>query len=309
MSSLLHLALTQGDPDGIGPEILVKSLVACAADFATAPVVTPIVLGERDLLVATAERLSLPLDAQLAPAPESGRAATLWALEEACRRANDGRVHGIVTAPIHKADLEKLGFAFPGHTEFLADRLGAGTPTMMLAGDSLRVALVTTHLRLSEVPAAVTFDSVAATLRRVDHGLRTWFGIDAPRIGVLGLNPHAGEDGLFGSEEQEHIAPAVAACRAAGINCEGPLAGDGTFAPHARRRFDGIVAMYHDQGLAALKAVEGGRAVNLTLGLPVPRTSPDHGTARDLVGTGRADPASMIAAIRLALRAVRSTPP
>jgi 4-hydroxythreonine-4-phosphate dehydrogenase len=144
---------------------------------------------------------------------------------------------------------------------------------------------------------------VADTIRRVHDGLLRWFGIAAPRIGVLGLNPHAGEGGLFGTEDRDRIAPAVATCRLEGIACEGPLPGDGTFAPRTRARFDAIVAMFHDQGLAPLKAVEGGRAVNLTLGLPVPRTSPDHGTARDIAGRGIADPGSMEAAIRLACRA------
>jgi 4-hydroxythreonine-4-phosphate dehydrogenase len=173
---------------------------------------------------------------------------------------------------------------------------------MLLAGETLRVALVTTHLRLADVPRAVTRERVEATIRRVHEGLRRGWEIERPRIAVLGLNPHAGESGLFGTEDAERIAPAVAACRASGIDCSGPLPGDGTFAPRARITFDAFVAMYHDQGLSALKAVEGGSAVNVTLGLPVPRTSPDHGTARDIAGRGVADAGSMAAAIRLAAR-------
>jgi 4-hydroxythreonine-4-phosphate dehydrogenase len=225
----------------------------------------------------------------------------LWALEEACRRANAGDVHAIVTAPIHKADLTRQGFTFPGQTEFLGARLGNVETTMLLAGETLRVALVTTHLRLLDVPAAVTTARVAATIRRTHAGLREAYGIARPRLAVLGLNPHAGEEGLFGPEDDAVIRPAVAACAAEGIDCRGPLPGDGTFAPRARSAFDSFVAMYHDQGLAALKAVEGGSAVNVTLGLPVPRTSPDHGTARDIAGRGVADAGSMATAIRLAI--------
>lgn len=300
MSTPVRLIVTQGDPEGVGPEVLVRALSAGAAGDARV-----IVLGEAALLRATARALGLPLHADVRDAPTGGRAATLWALEEACRLVLAGEADAICTAPIHKADLERLGFAFSGHTEFLAERLGAGTPTMMLAGESLRVALVTTHVPLSRLPERVTRELVEDTIRRVHVGLSRWFAIAAPRIGVLGLNPHAGEGGLFGHEDAERIAPAVAACRAEGIACEGPLPGDGAFAPRTRARFDAIVAMYHDQGLAPLKAVEGGRAVNLTLGLPVPRTSPDHGTARDIAGRWIADPGSMEAAVRLACRAAR----
>jgi len=161
---------------------------------------------------------------------------------------------------------------------------------------------VTTHLRLADVPRAVTRRAVEATVRRTHEGLVRGFRIERPRIAVLGLNPHAGEEGLFGPEDAAVVAPAVEACRSDGLDCVGPLAGDGTFAPRTRARFDAVVAMYHDQGLSALKAVEGGAAVNLTLGLPVPRTSPDHGTARDIAGRGVADAGSMEAALRLAVR-------
>lgn len=292
-----RLVVTQGDPAGIGPEILVKALAAGAADGA---VVT--VLGERARLTETARSLGLPLRHAVIDAPSAGPHSALWALEEACRIANAGGADAIVTAPIHKADLVRCGFRHPGQTEFLGDRLGAAGTTMLLAGDSLRVALVTTHLRLLDVPAAVTHERVEATITRLHKALVAGYGIPAPRIGVLGLNPHAGEEGLFGPEDDAVIRPAVETCRARGIDASGPLPGDGTFAPRSRARFDGIVAMYHDQGLAGLKAVEGGGAVNVTLGLPVPRTSPDHGTARDIAGRGIADAGSMAAAIRLAVR-------
>ena len=295
-----HLVVTQGDPRGIGPEVALKELAAGAADGATVTV-----LGERELLERTARELGLPVPADIVDSPQKGDASALWALEEACRRANAGAADAIVSAPIHKAALTAVGFAFPGQTEFLGARLGNVETTMLLAGDTLRVALVTTHLRLADVPRAVTKPRVVATIRRLHAGLRDGWGIGRPRIAVLGLNPHAGESGLFGPEDAETIAPAVAACRAEGIDCSGPLPGDGTFAPRARSAFDGFVAMYHDQGLAALKAVEGGAAVNVTLGLPMPRTSPDHGTARDIAGRGVADPQSMAAALRLAVRLAR----
>ena len=297
-----RLAVTQGDPRGIGPEVTLKALAAGAAGDADV-----VVLGERELFAETARRLGVAMPARVVDAPRRGDVSALWALEEACRLANAGDVDAIVTAPIHKAALTAVGFAFPGQTEFLGARLGGVETTMLLAGETLRVALVTTHLRLADVPRAVTRARVEATIRRLDAGLRDGWGIARPRIAVLGLNPHAGESGLFGPEDAETIAPAVEACRAAGVDCRGPLPGDGTFAPRARAAFDGFVAMYHDQGLAALKAVDGGDAVNVTLGLPVPRTSPDHGTARDIAGKGVADAGSMSAALRLAVRLAATT--
>ncbi len=293
-----RLVVTQGDPLGIGPEVLVRALANDAAGGADVTV-----LGDQELIADTAVTLGLPVPARIEPAPESGPPSALWALEEACRRANDGRADGIVTAPVTKHDLVRQGFEFPGQTEFLGARLNAPQPTMMLAGDELRVALVTTHMPLRDVPAAVTDDAIVRAVRHTHRGLCDWFGIEAPRIAVLGLNPHAGEDGVLGHEDAETIAPAIARCRAEGIDCEGPLAGDGAFAPRTRRRFDAHVAMFHDQGLAALKALCGGSAVNLTLGLPVPRTSPDHGSARDIAGRGLADAGSMEAALRLAVSA------
>jgi len=296
-----RLAVTQGDPRGIGPEVILKALASLGASEADV-----LVLGERALFADAARRLGVEPPSRVEDAPQKGDVSALWALEEACRLANAGHVDAIVTAPIHKAALVAVGFEFPGQTEFLGARLGGVETTMLLAGETLRVALVTTHLRLADVPRAVTRPAVEATIRRLDAGLRAGWGIARPRIAVLGLNPHAGESGLFGPEDAETIAPAVLACRAAGVDCAGPLPGDGTFAPRARAAFDGFVAMYHDQGLAALKAVEGGAAVNVTLGLPVPRTSPDHGTARDIAGKGVADAGSMLAALRLAVRLARN---
>ena len=298
-----RLAVTIGDPHGIGPEILLRALAA-----GTAADARPIVLGDADALARAAADLGLPLPEDVRGAPTAGASAALWALEEACRLSLSGEADAIVTAPVTKSDLAALSPGFRGQTEFLGARLGVPQPTMMLAGASLRVALVTTHLPLREVPDAVTTAAVERAIRRTHAGLTSWFGIAPPRIAVLGLNPHAGEGGLLGGEDEESIAPAVAACRADGIDCHGPLPGDGTFAPRSRQAFDAFVAAYHDQGLAALKAVDGGHAVNLSLGLPVPRTSPDHGSARDIAGRGIADPGSMSAALRLAVRAATRNP-
>lgn len=296
------LAVTLGDPIGIGAEIVAKALAAGSAGDARL-----VFLGDENALAEIARDVPLTAKHETRVAPTPGAAAALWALEEACRLVNAHTANAIVTAPVTKADIAALSPGFRGQTEFLGARLGVPRPTMMLAGDSLRVALVTTHLSLRDVPAAVTQEAVERAVRRTHVGLTNWYGIDAPRIGVLGLNPHAGEDGLLGHEDAQEIAPAVETCRAEGIDCSGPLPGDGTFAPRKRGRFDAIVAAYHDQGLAALKAVHGGSAVNLSLGLPVPRTSPDHGSARDIAGRGIADPGSMIAAFRLAVSAVSRT--
>jgi 4-hydroxythreonine-4-phosphate dehydrogenase len=297
MTQPLRIAITQGDPLGIGPEVLVKALATGAAGDAH-----PIVLGERTVLGATVRALGVPLTAEVRPSPVAGTASALWALEEACRLANAGQADAIVTAPIHKADLTRAGFRHPGQTEFLGDRLGGVETTMLLAGAHVRVALVTTHLRLRDVPDAVTGPRVEATIRRLHAALVQGWHFPRPRIAVLGLNPHAGEEGLFGPEDDAVIRPAVARCAADGIDARGPLAGDGTFALRTRADYHGIVAMYHDQGLAGLKAAEGGTAVNITLGLPVPRTSPDHGTARDIAHMHIADATSMGEAIRLAAR-------
>ncbi len=293
------LAVTLGDPLGIGAEIVVKALLQDAAAGAEI-----VLLGDSDALDRAVRAEGGTLSCEVRPAPEPGAAAALWALEEACAMVRAGRADAIVTAPVTKADIAALSPGFRGQTEFLGGLLGVPRPTMMLAGNHLRVALVTTHLPLRDVPDAVTRTAVERAIRRTHAGLIAWYGIAAPRIAVLGLNPHAGEGGLLGHEDLDEIAPAIAACRDDGIDCVGPLPGDGTFAPRKRREFDAFVAAYHDQGLAALKAVEGGRAVNLSLGLRVPRTSPDHGSARDIAGRGTADPSSMIAAFRLATKAL-----
>jgi 4-hydroxythreonine-4-phosphate dehydrogenase len=211
----------------------------------------------------------------------------------------------MVTAPVHKAAINAAGVAFTGHTEYLAEKTGTPRVVMMLVGGGLRVALATTHLPLSQVPAAITRDGLTATLRVLHVSLKTGFGIAAPRILVAGLNPHAGEGGYLGREEIEVITPAVDALRAEGMQLTGPLPADTLFTPQHLEHADCALAMYHDQGLAVLKYASFGQGVNVTLGLPIIRTSVDHGTALDVAGMGSADPGSLIAAVNLAIELAR----
>ena len=224
---------------------------------------------------------------------------------EVLDRAIDGCLSGefdaMVTAPVQKSVINDAGVVFTGHTEYLAERARATHVVMMLVGGGLRVALATTHLALAEVPRAVTRELLVKTLRVVDADLKKRFRIPRPRILVAGLNPHSGESGHFGTEDREVIAPAVADARAAGIDAQGPLPADTIFVPARVQQADCVLAMYHDQGLPVLKYASFGRGVNVTLGLPFVRTSVDHGTALDIAGTGRADPGSLIEAVKLAI--------
>jgi 4-hydroxythreonine-4-phosphate dehydrogenase len=224
----------------------------------------------------------------------------LEALSEGVRACLDGRFDALVTAPVHKGIINDAGFAFTGHTEFIAGLTG-GYPVMMLATEGLRVALATTHLPLKEVSAAITPHRLESVLRVLHGDLAARFGIAAPRILVCGLNPHAGEGGHLGREEIEVIAPVLAALRGEGMDLAGPLPADTAFLPRLLERADAVLAMYHDQGLPVLKHKGFGRAVNITLGLPLVRTSVDHGTALDLAGTGRVDTGSLEAAIHAAI--------
>jgi 4-hydroxythreonine-4-phosphate dehydrogenase len=228
------------------------------------------------------------------------------AVEAAVKLALSGEVDAIVTAPAHKHALHLAGFAYPGHTEWLAHLAGDVDVAMMLTAERapgdpqslpLRVVLVTTHVPFRDVPALLTLDRVVRTGRTVDQALRKWWGIERPRIAVCAVNPHAGESGLFGDEEERVLRPAAEALGAAG-----PLPADTVFVRAMRGEFDAVLAPYHDVGMTAIKVAAFGRAVNVTLGLPFPRTSPDHGTALDIAGTGKADPSSMRAAIELAAK-------
>jgi len=232
------------------------------------------------------------------PDPANAR-ALLDGLRHAVDGCLQGRYRALVTAPLHKAVINDAGIPFSGHTEFLAACCGAPLPVMMLAAADLRVALATTHLPLRDVPDAITVDRLRDVLRILLHDLRNRFGIDAPEVVVCGLNPHAGEGGHLGWEDAEIIAPVVAEFAARGERVRGPLPADTAFTPACGRK-DAVLAMYHDQGLPVLKYAGFGAAVNITLGLPIVRTSVDHGTAFDLAGTGRADPGSLVAAVEMA---------
>ncbi len=301
------VAVTLGDPTGIGPEIVMRALQDPArADHA-------IVVGDPDTVTDTARRLGLrppphieAVSRNTSAAFEPGRpsAASGDSAFRAVVRATEllatGRAAAIATAPLSKLWMQSAGHDFPGHTELLANLAGGVPVRMMLASPRLRVVLVTIHVPLRVAIDSLSHESITQTLRIAEAGLRT-FGIERPRLAVAGLNPHAGESGLFGREEIEIVAPAVEAARALGIDAEGPLPPDTVFMTAATsRRYDAVVALYHDQGLIPVKLDGLDQAVNITLGLPYVRTSPDHGTAFDIAGRGVADPRSMIAAIDIA---------
>jgi 4-hydroxythreonine-4-phosphate dehydrogenase len=304
-----RLALTLGDPAGIGPEIVLRALAAPAL-----PAADIVVYGPRSALEERARRFGLPgpeksgcrivdvaLDGE-APlgrvSAAAGRAAAAAVLRAAAD-ARSGCVDGVVTAPLNKESLHAAGHPWPGHTEMLADAAGARDVAMLFVGGGLRVALLTIHRSLRSVPEAVTRPEVERVVRLVHRELPR-FGTRSRRIGLCGLNPHAGEGGLFGREEIEVLAPAVSALRREGVDVVGPLPADSLFVRAQRGEFDAVVANYHDQGLVPVKLAGFGHAVNVTLGLPFVRTSVDHGTGFDIVAEGRADASSLLEALRLA---------
>lgn len=303
----LPIAVTMGDPAGVGPEVLLR---ACAdpalAGIPLLPIASP------PLLRRVAERLGLAMPAEVldpdpgfaAAAVEPGRiAAANGAVAGACIELAiagciGGRFAAMATAPIHKQAIKAAGIPFPGHTEWLAARTGVADETMMLYHDGMAVALVTVHQALASVPAALDPPRIVRVGRQLADALRRLRGRE-PRLAVLGFNPHAGEGGLFGDEEAR-ILPAVGELQRLGIRADGPLPPDTAFTPAARARYDGWVCMYHDQGLIPFKAFAFDRGVNVTLGLPIVRTSVDHGTAFDIAWRGTAEHTSMVEAIRLA---------
>ncbi|HRQ78520.1 MAG TPA: 4-hydroxythreonine-4-phosphate dehydrogenase PdxA [Gemmatimonadaceae bacterium] len=295
--TLPTLAVTLGDPRGIGPEIVRAAL----ATPEVAGAARCIVVGPTGAGVAVEESVGAwhgrpgPSTPELAAT--AGKLAAL-AIERAVDLVRTGAVQGIVTAPIDKSALAAAGYADPGHTEML-ERLTGHPTAMMLASDRLRVVLATTHIALRDVPQAVTQAAIvrAATLTR--EGLRDWFGIPHPRLALCALNPHGGDGGRFGDEDQRVLAPAA---REAGLS--GPHPADTVFVRAMRGEFDAVIAPYHDVGMTAIKVASFGSGVNVTLGLPFPRTSPDHGTALDIAGTGQADAAAMCHAIRVAAQIV-----
>jgi len=301
------LVLTPGDPHGIGPEVAVRALVAAPpqrrvvllGDRAALERVRPPGLGVQWCTSADqALRCSHAISAfDPGDSPDPVEVASVALAVEACLA---GSAAALVTGPIHKARLAARGFPHPGHTELLGALCGIDHPVMAFVGGRLRVALVTVHLPLAQVAQAISAERVERVIRTAERGLREQFGVVRPRLLVCGLNPHAGDGGLLGREEIVSIAPAIARCVQSGLSVEGPVSAEAAFRRALAEPFDMVVAMYHDQGLAPLKLIDFGQSVNVTLGLPIVRTSVDHGTADDLVGTGRADPASMIAALRVA---------
>jgi 4-hydroxythreonine-4-phosphate dehydrogenase len=284
-----RIAITVGDPAGIGPEIAARA----AVDPRVLAACEPIVYGP-------------PASPSFTPGVLSGDAgrAAHDVIVRAVGDAQRGAVQAIATAPVNKEAFRLAGLPWHGHTDLLAHLTDAAHVAMMFDSEALRVVLATVHLPLAEVPRALTAASLEATIGLTARELPR-FGVARPRIAVAGLNPHAGEHGLFGCEEQTVIAPAIAACRARGIDVSGPFPGDTIFVRARRGEFDVVVACYHDQGLIPVKLVAFGQAVNVTLGLPIVRTSVDHGTAFDIAGKGVADPQSMIAAVLLAARLAR----
>jgi 4-hydroxythreonine-4-phosphate dehydrogenase len=317
-----RIVITSGEPAGIGPD-------ACVVLAQTGWDADLVVAADAGLLAAAAHALGLPLtieryDPSQSPAahragvlkvlhvptarpviagqPDARNAAyVIGMLDRACDGCMNGEFAAMVTAPVQKSTLLDAGYAFTGHTEYLADRTRSALPVMMLLTGGLRVALVTTHLALADVPRAITRERLRTTLRIVNFGLERHFSLGKPRIAVLGLNPHAGEAGHLGREEVDVIQPVIQELQAEGLDLQGPVPADTAFTPHFLQTADVIVAMYHDQGLPVIKHVGFGNAVNMTLGLPILRTSVDHGTALSLARTGKADVGSLRAALALAV--------
>lgn len=323
------VAITMGDGAGIGPEVILKSLVRedLCQGFA------PLVLGDAPLMERLAKALGLDIcikfcaagsypDSQkgelamldwarpalksLAPGrpdPAAARAAFNY-IKKAVSLAHASLVDAIVTAPVNKKVMNEAGIDFPGHTEIIASLTGSEEFAMMLAWGHLRVAIATAHIPLKEVPYLLSSRKIESTIKLTHHFL-CWCGIDRPRIAVAALNPHCGEGGLVGLEEKEIISPAIELAQAAGCNAEGPLPADSLFASAAAGRYDAVVAMYHDQGMMPVKLLSAGKAVNITLGIPIIRTSPDHGTAYDIAGRNCADESSMVEALKMAAHLAR----
>ena len=314
-----------GDPAGIGPEIIVKAL-SMEEPFQACQ---PFVFGDREVLSKTIEMLGLTTTVEVfekipeegylpqriflsplsqlevdsfrfgKPDTKCGEAMVKY-VEEAVKWVRSGKLDAITTCPINKKAINAAGHPFSGHTELLAHLVKANSVAMMFLGSRWKIVLVTTHLPLKEVSQYITFDRILSTIRMTDEGLRKYFGMTHPRIAVLGLNPHCGEDGLLGEEEKMEIIPAIAEARSQGMDVEGPFPADSFFNFTRRTPFDAVISMYHDQGLIPVKMVDFEEAVNLTLGLPFIRTSVGHGTAYDIAGKGLANPTNLIKALLMA---------
>ena len=328
MNNLPIIAITMGDPSGIGPEITIKALQAPDV----AKICIPLIIGDRLALeralavcdstlkireiAAAGEARTVPegtvpllavsrlsdTDMEYGNPSEAAGNAVYRYICFAAQLCLSGQVAAMATAPISKEAMHRAGHDYPGHTELLAELCGTNNFVMMLAGDVLRVSLVTIHEALQDVPRLVTFDQVLKTIRITADGVARLTGKDTPKLAVLALNPHCGEGGKFGREDMDVIEPAIRAARQEGINAEGPLSADTLFHFAQQGVYDGVVAMYHDQGLIPLKMLHFDDGVNITLGLPIIRTSVDHGTAYNLAGTGKASEQSLLAAIRMAVK-------
>lgn len=326
----MRIAVTAGEPAGIGPELCVH----LASHKHAAELVF---ICDPDLLQRAAQRSGKKLDIELFDPDHSSSTSTpgkavilpislvqpsqwgvlnsenaryvLQCLDVATQGCIDGDFDAMVTAPLHKGIINDAGIPFTGHTEYLAAATGSEQVVMLLVAGNLRVALATTHLPLSRVSQAITAESLRATLVTLEQGIRTRFGVNRPRISVCGLNPHAGEGGYLGVEDRDVIAPLLETLRSEGLDLVGPLPADTAFTPRQLAHTDAVLAMFHDQGLPVLKYAGFGSAVNVTLGLPIIRTSVDHGTALDLAGKGKADPGSMEAALKMAMSMVHAGRP
>jgi len=307
---LPRIAITSGEPAGIGPDLciqLIQKPLPCHVSL----------IADPDLLQQRASELGLPLpsqqnleilpvklnaDVKTGVLDKNNAAYVLKTLDKAIEGCLNKQFHAMVTAPVHKGIINDAGITFTGHTEYLAEKCGQANVVMMLATEGLRVALVTTHLPLSKVSQAITTDKLESVITILHHELTTRMGILDPNIFVCGLNPHAGEDGHLGREEIEIIEPTLNKLRQQGIRLTGPLPADTLFTQQNIKQADAVLAMYHDQGLPVLKHIGFGQAINITLGLPIIRTSVDHGTALSLAGTGKADTRSLILALHTALK-------
>ena len=321
------LLLTMGDPTGVGPELIIKTLLDHTFDGVSCPVhvvgdvgvlcrageifgstgeitseqdgLFSLQFGRQQLVVHALSTLDTAALHYGEPDIACGKAMADY-VDDAITRCLDKTAAGIVTAPINKAAINAAGYHFPGHTELLAERCGVKKVVMMLAGERLKVCLVTTHLAYRDVPAALSQADIVETITITATALRDQFGLEQPRLAVLALNPHASENGLFGDEEERIIAPAIAAAQRAGFAVSGPHSADTLFYFATQGAYDAVICMYHDQGLIPLKLLHFDDAVNVTLGLPIIRTSVDHGTAYDLAGSGKANNASLVAALKMA---------
>ncbi len=325
--SKLLVGITMGDPCGIGPEIILKSLKSPSIR----KIANYVIIGNKDVFEQTSRTLKIPLKyrviSHLSEIENSKQSISLLSignfkanlikqkratvdggdLSVQCvirgiNLAMSGHIAALVTAPICKEAIHLGGYGYPGHTEMLKNFSGAERVVMLMAGGKLRVAFVTTHIALKDVPLSITVDDILETIIISDSNLKQYFGIKKPRIAVCGLNPHAGEEGIFGDEERKFIIPAIEKAKKKGIQCDGPVSADTIFYKALKGSYDVIVAIYHDQGAIPLKLHAFESGVNITLGIPFIRTSPDHGTAYDIAGKGIANPRSMMEAIKMAVK-------